>query len=108
MLLRLLDDYGPGIGFRFWGVQPPAELLEHPGVTWVPLNILDYAEFANYLVQQKCDIFIAPLLDNLFNRCKSQIKFLEYSVLGVAGVFSRLEPYKSVITDGEMAFWQLP
>ena len=101
VVLRLLDDYGPAIGFRFWGVQPPAELLEHPGVTWVPLNILDYAEFANYLVQQKCDIFIAPLLDNLFNRCKSQIKFLEYSVLGVAGVFSRLEPYKSVITDGE-------
>jgi glycosyltransferase involved in cell wall biosynthesis len=101
VLLRLLDDYGPGIEVRFWGVQPPGELLEHPSVAWFPLNILDYAEFADYLVQQKCDIFIAPLLDNLFNRCKSQIKFLEYAVMGVAGVYSRLEPYTSVITDHE-------
>ena len=47
------------------------------------------------------DIFIAPLIDNLFNRCKSHIKFLEYTSLGVPGVYSRLEPYSDIVTDTE-------
>ena len=48
---------------------------------------------------QKADIVISPLIDNYFNSCKSQIKFLEYGALGIPGVFSNLAPYSSVITN---------
>lgn len=36
----------------------------------------------------RLDIGLAPLVDNEFNRCKSNIKWLEYSIAQVPGVFS--------------------
>ncbi len=104
VIVRLLEDYGPRVVCRFWGVKPPSDLMEHPNVEWFPLDLLDYAEFVRYFLQQECDVFIAPLLDNFFNRSKSQIKFLEYSALGVAGVYSRFEPYTSVVAHGNNGF----
>ncbi len=101
VIKKVLAKYGARVKFRFWGVKPPADLLEHSNVEWVGLDMLDYAEFTNFFSHQDCDLFIAPLLDNTFNRCKSQIKFLEYSAMGIPGIYSRLEPYECVIMDGE-------
>jgi len=42
------------------------------------------------------DICIAPLMDNVFNSCKSNIKSLEYAALGSSSVFSDVIPYKSM------------
>lgn len=39
------------------------------------------------------DIAIAPLIDNSFNACKSNIKMLEFTAMGAAGVYSDVEPY---------------
>lgn len=47
------------------------------------------------------DIGIAPLEDNTFNRCKSNIKFLEYSACGVPVIASDVDPYSNTITEGE-------
>ena len=96
-LLRVLERYGDRVSLRVWGGPPPEALLARPNVVWTELNLLNYAEFAGYFSAQACDVFVAPLCDNVFNRCKSSIKFLEYSALGVAGVYSRLEPYGMII-----------
>jgi hypothetical protein len=40
------------------------------------------------------DIAIAPLIDSEFNRCKSNIKMLEFVALGCPAVYSNTEPYK--------------
>lgn len=48
----------------------------------------------SFLRNLKCDIGIAPLEDNLFNRCKSNIKMLEYTALGIPGVYSNVTPYR--------------
>jgi hypothetical protein len=40
------------------------------------------------------DICIAPLEDNEFNHCKSNIKCLEYTAAGAVGVYSDVTPYK--------------
>jgi hypothetical protein len=40
------------------------------------------------------DICIAPLADNIFNECKSNIKSLEYTAAGATGVYSDIAPYK--------------
>ncbi|MBP8708333.1 MAG: glycosyltransferase family 1 protein, partial [Caldisericia bacterium] len=50
------------------------------------------------------DIAIAPLENNLFNCCKSSIKYFEYTALGLPGVFSALPPYAEVVHDGENGF----
>ena len=47
------------------------------------------------------DIAIVPLENNHFNRCKSNIKWLEYSACGIPGVYSDILPYNSCVTQGE-------
>jgi len=104
VLGRLLEKYKQGIGLRFWGVAPPAELSVWPNVEAIYPGLVDYEEFATYFGRQECDIFIAPLLDSMFNRCKSPLKFLEYSTLGVPGVYSRIPPYEGVVKHAENGF----
>ena len=42
------------------------------------------------------DVGLAPLVDSAFNRSKSDLKWLEYTGLGLPGVFSDVDPYGSV------------
>ncbi|MEW5870924.1 MAG: glycosyltransferase [Chloroflexota bacterium] len=104
ILLKLLQDYAGQIQLQFWGVAPPVELQHLPNVRWDFVGLLDYRQFAGYFSRQVCDIFIAPLQDNLFNRCKSHLKFLEYSSLGVPGVYSQPSPYEHVVIPGINGF----
>lgn len=58
---------------------------------WRP--VLQYPSFLRSL---KPDIMIAPLEDNHFNRCKSNIKALESVALGVPLVSTRITPYENL------------
>ncbi|HJS28599.1 MAG TPA: glycosyltransferase, partial [Anaerolineales bacterium] len=104
LLADLLDRYGEGLRLRLWGIAPPPPLAGRGTVEWLEVGLVDYAGFAEYFSRQECDLFIAPLLDNLFNRSKSWIKFLEYSALGIPGVYSRLPPYEQVVIHGENGY----
>lgn len=99
-LMRLIEQYPQRVRFHIWGPQPPASLRSLPQVEWTPFISRSYEKFAAYFQAQSVDIFIAPLVDNLFNRCKSPLKFLEYSALGTPGVYSRIEPYERVVEHG--------
>jgi len=52
----------------------------------------------------RLDIGLAPLQDNVFNRCKSNIKWIEYSIMGIPGVYAPIvytdETNHSVHFDG--------
>ncbi|MGB6681456.1 MAG: glycosyltransferase, partial [Candidatus Bathyarchaeia archaeon] len=100
IVLELIDRYPSRLKFHFWGIAPPAEIVSLPQVTHSPLQVYDYPKFVAAFQNQTADIFIAPLVENLFNSCKSSIKFLEYSALGNPGVYSHVQPYSSVITNG--------
>lgn len=104
VLERLLDRHADGLRLQLWGIGIPPGLSECPNVDSVIPGLVNYAEFAAYFGQQDCDIFIAPLIDNQFNRCKSAIKYLEYGASGVPGVYSRLAPYSSVVKHGENGY----
>lgn len=105
VLGRLLDRYGDGVQLTFFGSTPPPEALRaHPGVVWDQFDWVDYAVFAAYFTKAGCDIFVAPLIDHDFNRFKSAIKFLEYSAMGVPGVYSRITPYEAIVRNGEDGF----
>jgi glycosyltransferase involved in cell wall biosynthesis len=103
-LLSVLSRYRGRVTMRLWGGRPPESLLASPWVEWVPLNELSYPQFARIFMQQTCDLFVAPLQDNRFNRAKSAVKFLEYSALGLPGVYSRLPAYEGVIEHGRNGF----
>jgi glycosyltransferase involved in cell wall biosynthesis len=59
-------------------------------------SIDDYHAFVRGL-----DIGMAPLLDDAFNRSRSDVKFLEYACHGVAPVVQRLVPYLDSVRDGD-------
>ncbi len=67
-------------------------------------------EYPEYLAKQKWDIGIAPLVDTSFTRSKSHIKWMEYSMIKIPTVASRVYPYfmelagRKTITDGETGF----
>ncbi len=103
-LKSILHRYGDKVVFRLWGGKPPADLSDYPNVEWTPLRLENYTEFATYFSKQECDLVIAPLRDNLFNRCKSPLKFLEYGALCLPGVFSRVVPYESIVDHGKNGF----
>jgi glycosyltransferase involved in cell wall biosynthesis len=52
----------------------------------------------------RCDISLAPLEPGAFNDAKSNIKFLEASVLGLSSVCSPAAEFVRVIRDGENGF----
>lgn len=100
-LLEILQKYGEKVSITFWGVQPSASLLVHAGVRWIDQSVRSYVSFVELMSDLDIDIAIAPLKDHEFNRCKSHIKFLEYSAMGAAGVYSDLPPYNRIVAHNK-------
>ncbi|MDF1513903.1 MAG: glycosyltransferase, partial [Anaerolineae bacterium] len=101
VFVRLNRQYGQQIAFHFWGCQPPSDMQHWVNVKWHGYGHTNYREFAAWIADFHIDIGIAPLRDCLFNRCKSGLKYLEYSILGVPGVYSTPGPYTHLVQPGE-------
>lgn len=52
-----------------------------------------YKDYPEFIAGLRWNIGIAPLEDNAFTRCKSHIKFLEYSALKIPVIASKVYPY---------------
>jgi hypothetical protein len=78
--LRPLFAWAPAARFRF----VPGGPLER------------YHDFLDTL-----DVGICPLLPTAFNRCRSDVKFLELAAHGVAAVCSALPPYQDSVRTGD-------
>lgn len=96
--------YGGRVRFVFFGARPPEGLADLAQVDYQPVQSFDYRQFQQEFRQLEADIALAPLQDNLFNRCKSAIKFMEYSALGLPGVYAALPPYAAAVQDGVNGF----
>jgi glycosyltransferase involved in cell wall biosynthesis len=103
-LIDILEKYDGKVQLDVWGTPLPEKLSDVEGINWYPSPTNNYRDFVKFFQTLDFDIAIAPLADNLFNRCKSNLKFLEYSANGVPGVYSRISPYESVIEDGVNGF----
>jgi len=99
VLFRVAEKYGDSVAFRFMGdYAPECKLL--PGFNYIPFAE-SYREYGAKLPLAGFDIAVVPLKDNAFNRAKSNIKWLEYSASGIAGVYADLPPYNGCIKHGE-------
>jgi glycosyltransferase involved in cell wall biosynthesis len=72
-----------GLPVSFLSVPPRAVLYEN-FTAWMQENI-------------RWDFGIAPLIDSIFTRSKSDIKFLDYGVQGIAGIFSDMPAYNTTV-----------
>jgi len=78
---------------------------------YVPANRLhmqggysNHLEWRKFWQEMPFDIGIAPLVDTSFNQSKSNIKWQEYSLRFIPGVYSDVEPYRDSIVEGETGF----
>jgi hypothetical protein len=97
--IQISTKHGQGVAFQFMGCVTE-RLARLPGAKVAEFTP-DYESFARALQTTPMDVAIVSLEDNLFNRCKSNIKWLEYSACGIAGVYSDLPPYNSCIRHGQ-------
>ena len=77
--------------FESLGKLPVRVINPRPGEAEYPLFMLWYSSRLGW------DIGLAPLRDTPFNHCKSDIKFLDYSAIGAAGIYSRGPAYDSSV-----------
>ncbi len=66
------------------------EELKFSHVRSVPVK-----DYPDELSRRNWDLGLCPLVDNRFNRCKSSIKFYEYSMVGTAVLASNVLPYSA-------------
>lgn len=98
---KLQREFGKRVSFEIIGGYERGVLPEHFESVGLPRDNT-YPNFVTW-VQKRCnwDIGLIPLHVDEFNRCKSYIKWLEYSALGLASVCTDIAPYQEVVRDGE-------
>ena len=96
---HMLSKYKGRVEFKFVGCIPRG-LEDMDGVRFYARTTMPYLQYARFMKNCDFDFALAPLEDNAFNRCKSNIKFLEYSASRIPAIYSRTGPYKKEIHDG--------
>ena len=96
---HVLAKYPGRVRIKLIGCAP-AELAGIAGVEHIA-PIRSYRKYARTLYESGFDLMVAPLEDNQFNRCKSNIKFLEYSICGYPGIYSAVGPYPGSVRNRE-------
>jgi len=80
------------------------EIPEKQKIYHKPGTITDYYDFLKTI-----DIGLAPLKGTSYNRCRSDVKFIEYAAFGVVPVLQDLSPYQNPdITSGTRYLFTTP
>jgi glycosyltransferase involved in cell wall biosynthesis len=90
-LIPELLEKNPRMRFESVGAEMDKNLAEHPRVR--PRMAVPIAEYPSRLASWRWDVFLAPLVDNAFNRSKSNIKMLEAAALMKPILVSPVAPY---------------
>ncbi len=103
---RILHRERDRLRFEIVGVGHRAELealMPDLPVTFrdVPAASVPYVPFVRWMHENlSWDFAIAPLGDSRFSRSKSDIKFLDYSALGIPGIYADVPAYRGTVENG--------
>lgn len=91
VISQAMREIGTEVQWVFFGMLPPdispGENVEYyPGVA--------FNDYANKLGKLNLDIALAPLEENDFNRCKSDLRVLEYAAAGYPVIASDVSTYR--------------
>lgn len=103
-LLKFIRKTTDKYDWVFMGAMPEELNNIKNKITFIPwANVFSYPHVMKSI---EPDICIAPLEDSVFNKCKSNIKMLEFAACGAPGVYSDVYPYRKTKlrakTDAEM------
>ena len=97
-LPEIIEKYGEKISFTFVSVHP--ELKEFEGKTEINyVKGMPLQEYRKFMADQKFDIGLSPLNDDEFTRCKYFNKYIEYTMSGVCGIYSKVIPYVGAVKN---------
>ena len=107
VILRLKDIFSKKaiqVDFEVIGASID-ENIDWFGVKKLPYYPMSMATFMKWIANEaKWDIGIIPLVNTEFNKCKSELKYIEFTALGVPVVASDVDIYKNTIEDGVTGF----
>jgi processive 1,2-diacylglycerol beta-glucosyltransferase len=108
-LREILREHSDRVELHLLGGFADSAVVE--AFAGLPVSVLDvgnnveYPDFVRWMAQNvKWDLAIAPLEEDSFTRCKSDIKFLDYSILGIPGIYSRGAVYGKSIHHLETGY----
>lgn len=103
VLPQLCMDYGNKISLACIGVCPDLREFEDKiQIEYIPARPLK--EYRKIIAQGHYDLGLAPLGSDGFSKAKYFNKFIEYAMMGIAGIYSDTEPYTFVVKDGVNGF----
>lgn len=101
-LRRVLREQQGRLALELVGVSDNPRILDLfvglPVTLRHPDGNVAYDRFVPWMKRHlSWDFALAPLSEGPFNRCKSDLKFLDYGALAIPGIFSRVTPYAETI-----------
>jgi len=101
VLLDVLARH-PNVELSFWGCEPE----DFRGMNRVVFHEewATVRRFPQALCDKRYDIALAPLKDNMFNRGKSHLRWMEHGALGQPVVASDMPAYRQAIRHGKTGF----
>lgn len=102
-LKRILKEYGDHVRLEFFGYCPE-ELKDNPHVSHRKHNG-DYSKFMQQLYLANWDIGLAPMEDDLFYHCKSNVKFRDYGSCRIPGIYSLSPVYRDCVFHKETGYF---
>jgi glycosyltransferase involved in cell wall biosynthesis len=79
-----------------WGARYRTDYGHSDIYKWITLKFPQFMD--------DMDIAVVPLVDSVYNKCKSSIKYLEMSSAIKPGVWQDIRQYREVIQDGKNGF----
>jgi len=94
-----------GVSFEIVGIHEEQVLLGlfaglDVSVKSVPNDCVEYTSFIKWIQRElDWDFAIAPLRNSPLNEAKSDLKVLDYGVLGIPGIFSDVTSYRKTVVN---------
>lgn len=100
---KLVEKYKNQISFTFISVRP--DLSEFERDVYIEYKpTMPFKEYRQFMCENQFDIGLAPLNIDEFSKCKYYNKYIEYTMVGIAGIYTRTEPYTFKIKNRENGF----
>ena len=98
-LEKIYDEYSDKVEIVIFGRE--TNLFSFPTTN---IKGVRFDEYPKVFTEAGIDISICPLDDNDFNKCKSNIKWLESTMAGACVVASKVYPYEYSIKHGKTGY----
>lgn len=99
VIIRIINEFGDKVTFLLWG-NTTERLKKYRQIEVMQFSP-DYLEYAKCLKKLNVDFAVVSLENNAFNQVKSHIKWLEYSICKIPGIYSNIGAYSDYIEDGK-------